>query len=326
VDDLGALPAHYAAGAGSPDMLAYLLALADPSCVRPDRHGRTLLHYAAASASPDTLVALAPWLAAHPGAAQAQDADGRLALHYAAQVGSVPVLRTLLERAHKPASVHAQDANGFTPVLLAAHHGHFDAVAAMLQFAAPPPLAPLSAGDAGGEPRHALLLSAEQGLPVVLAWLLAFSASAVRSSASPARALTVLAGLSRLQPPQVNCSDAAGLTPMHFACAANNENLVQLLNAAGSDVGHASKDGTAPLHNLAATGAKASTKVAQWLVAAGAPANARTAAGSTPLHLAASSGAAALIPILAHAGCPVNGQNKDGSTALMLVRGGRRRW
>ena len=119
---------------------------------------------------------------------------------------------------------------------------------------------------------------------------------------------------------QVNCCDSAGLTPMHFACAANNENLVQLLNAAGSDVGKVSKDSTTPLHNLAAAGPKASTKIAQWLLGAGAAANARTTTGSTPLHLAASSGSSVLIPVLAHAGCPVNGQNKDGSTALMLVR------
>lgn len=101
------------------------------------------------------------------------------------QMGNLEMLKVLLEESHKLAqAVHAQDDDGFTPVLLAAQHGHFDAVAYMLQFSAPPP--PVTAADVPPpKPKHSLLLAAEQGLPVVLAWLLAFSSSQVRSCTRP---------------------------------------------------------------------------------------------------------------------------------------------
>lgn len=70
-------------------------------------------------------------LIAHKCSARVKDTRGQLPLHRAAAVGSVPILKTLLEEGKSP--VNATDGDGFTALHQAISEGHGDAAIHLLK-------------------------------------------------------------------------------------------------------------------------------------------------------------------------------------------------
>ena len=115
-----------------------------------------------------------------------------------------------------PAAVHAAGADGWTPLHLAAHLGHAEAVRGLL--AAGASVAAVSANATANTPLHAALAGAEETAVVEL--LLAHGADA-------------------------NAVGGGGWRPLHLAAARGNAVLARRLLAAGADPGARGDDGRA---------------------------------------------------------------------------------
>lgn len=85
------------------------------------------MHFASSKANVSTVRTLI----AHKCSARVKDIRGQLPLHRAAAVGSVPILKTLLEEGKSP--VNATDADGFTALHHAVSEGHGDAAILLLK-------------------------------------------------------------------------------------------------------------------------------------------------------------------------------------------------
>jgi ankyrin repeat protein len=86
-DELGAYPHHYAAGSGNAALLALLHKCVDKDIFTSlDKNGRNVVHYMLAGGAEGMLEPLKAILKAYPDLADEQDSEGRLPLHYAAQV------------------------------------------------------------------------------------------------------------------------------------------------------------------------------------------------------------------------------------------------
>lgn len=152
----GRTPLHLACAAGNLPLVRRLVgARADPN--RPDAAGRTPLHRAAASGAA-TAADVVAWIVQQPGVDVAQgDRDGMAALHVAIAKGCDAAATALI--AHGQA-LDARDADGWTPLLLAAHAGRVDIVRGLLAagraavnvdaVADRPALSPLQAAAEGG--------------------------------------------------------------------------------------------------------------------------------------------------------------------------------
>lgn len=127
------------------------------------------------------------------------------------------------------------DADGWTPLHLAAFHGDAETVTLLLAQGADP-LA-RSRNAMANTPLHAALAGAESEL--VVRALLAGGGSAVLAAAS-------------------------GVTPLHLAAARGNRALAELLLAHGADARAAMDDGKRP-HEIAAE--RGHADVADWLAA-----------------------------------------------------------
>ena len=85
------------------------------------------LHFASSKANISTVRTLI----ANKCSARVKDIRGQLPLHRAAAVGSVPILKTLLEEGKSP--VNATDGDGFTALHHAVSEGHGDAAILLLK-------------------------------------------------------------------------------------------------------------------------------------------------------------------------------------------------
>ena len=138
--------------------------------------------------------------------------------------------------------------------------------------------------------------------------------------------------------------DAAGWTPLHYAAATGDLEMLKVLLLGGADAGAASKDGkdqtpaavaeeeendkAAELLSTAALPAEERLRNAceagdaegvQAALAAGADVNAADSEGWTPLHFAASEGHAAIVKTLVDKGADATKANEDGETAAQLA-------
>ncbi|KAF8538664.1 ankyrin repeat-containing domain protein [Trichophaea hybrida] len=94
--------------------------------------------------------------------------------------------------------------------------------------------------------------------------------SAVTVGTMPERAL-----------PVVNCKDACGMTPLHWAVQMSSA-IVEVLVTMGANVNASTTDGTTPLHLAAKK--SLDLKVLEILLVNGADINAEKGSGETPLH------------------------------------------
>ncbi|XP_077966089.1 poly [ADP-ribose] polymerase tankyrase-2-like [Styela clava] len=117
----------------------------------------------------------------------------------------------------------------------------------------------------------------------------------------------------------VNCRDTEGRhsTPLHFAAGYNRLSSVEYLLAHGADVHAKDKGGLVPLHNACSYG---HYDVAELLVKHGAVVNVADLWKFTPLHEAAAKGKYEICKLLLKHGADPDKKNRDGKTALDLVR------
>lgn len=94
--------------------------------------GQNALHFATSKSNLSTVRTLL----AHKCSARVKDKRGQLPLHRAAAVGSIPILKVLLEEGKSP--VNAQDMDGLTAMHHAISEGHGDAAILLLKAGAEP--------------------------------------------------------------------------------------------------------------------------------------------------------------------------------------------
>ncbi|XP_019773681.1 poly [ADP-ribose] polymerase tankyrase [Dendroctonus ponderosae] len=119
----------------------------------------------------------------------------------------------------------------------------------------------------------------------------------------------------------VNCRDLDGRhsTPLHFASGYNRVQVVEFLLQQGADVHAKDKGGLVPLHNACSYG---HYEVTELLVKHGASVNVADLWKFTPLHEAAAKGKYEIVKLLLKHGADSSKKNRDGATALDLVREG----
>jgi ankyrin repeat protein len=167
----------------------------------------------------------------------------------AAAAGDTATLRTLLEA--DPVLAHTKEADGTTPLHLAALYGRGGAVRVLLGFHAD-----VSARDDNGDtPLH---LAAAKGWQDVAVLLLASHAD-------------------------VNARDAHGATALHAAVFYKQDEMAKVLLAQHAEVEAVDDNGDTPLYMAAEAG---SLQMAEMLVAHHATVNARNVANGTPLGAA----------------------------------------
>ncbi len=203
-------------------------------------------------------------------------------IHDAAASGELQKMKFLIQA--QPALVNARDANGQTPLELAATNNRKHIAEALLSAGAD-----VNAKDNGGwTPLH---MAAAGGHRDIIALLLAKSAA-----------------------PNVQAKDNA--TPFIWATARGQKEAADLLLAAGADVNARDNFGQTPLHYAAFKGY---TDIVAVLLAKGADVKVRNNEGSTPLHLAAVSGARRIAQLLLASGAEPNVVDKQGRTAWQLA-------
>ncbi len=117
-----------------------------------------------------------------------------------------------------------------------------------------------------------------------------------------------------------------GDTALHFAAAAHNAEVINVLVAHGADVRAKNRLGDEPLH-AAAVGtpgserwdSKAQSAAIKALVEAGADPNAVNKMGVSPLHRAVRTRCSEAVRSLLASGADPAGKNKHGSDALLLA-------
>lgn len=104
----------------------------------------------------------------------------------------------------------------------------------------------------------------------------------------------------------LNAEDAMKETPLHYAVADNNLEVVRTLIDLGADVARANGDGTTPLHY------SQSTECAKILIRANAPIDARGLFGCTPLWNTNPE----IVKLVLDSGADINTRDNDGQTIL----------
>eukprot|EP00913_Durusdinium_trenchii_P033331 g31204.t1 len=182
-------------------------------------------------------------------------ANGRGALHLAAEEGHVSCLRLLLEaRADKDAAL-----DDYTPLHLATRNGHVEVVETLLKFGVEKD----TSTREGATPLHVASL---QGHAEVVRSLLQAGADKDKATFDE------------------------GFTPLHLACHRGSLEVIQMLLAAGANKDTTLSNGQTPLHSAANVG---HLEVVRLLLSVGA-AYVLTPDGLSPLHVAAHEGATPL--------------------------------
>ncbi|KAK9862761.1 hypothetical protein WJX84_006149 [Apatococcus fuscideae] len=222
-----------------------------------------------------------------------KDANGRTALHFAAQLGQLDACKHLLAKMQM--ATGCQDSKGYTPLALAAQAGEMQVVKLLLQHGADPNLH--QAGSPG--PLHCAAASGDRA--VVEALVEAGAALDAPSSAGTpflwaagsGQARTAQALLTLGCQPNVTTEDGVGAALM--ASAMGSLETLSVLEGHQVDVNLAAMGGVTALHAAAEAG---ELECAELLLKAGANADARDAEGSRPLDAAAAAGQKALVKLL----------------------------
>jgi ankyrin repeat protein len=281
---------HHAVLAPWPRLLAFGLARGLDANVR-DARGNTPLHLLLMRRHPDA-AAMLRQLIRHGADPMRAAGDGQTVLGLALQSGHHD-LAAWLRWSHWPLPARPlREAD----VADAARFGDLEAVRRMVQLGLP-----LDGRDAQG--CTPLLRAAGGGHAALVEWLIAQGAD-------------------------TGAAARTGATPLSAAVSARQEAVVARLIAAGATVDQTLPGGITSLMIAAALGFDA---IVQMLLVRGADASFRDELGNTALHAAVqfawasteAEPARRIIERLLDAGVPVNAQNHEGSSALLLLLGAR---
>jgi cytohesin len=336
-DMFGETPLHGAAGHGRLCSAQILLRYGADVNARAGRG--TPLHTAAWSGN----VAMVELLLDKGADVNAKDEAGVTAIYGAAVRGAVDVVKLLLERGYRVATI--EDA-----VLI----GDVERVKEFL--AADPNLVNARIGSKGKDQPTVLHLAAAAGRAEVVELLLSRGANPNARAQDGATPLHQAVWGVRAEGPEVvgvllahggdaNARDSSGATPLHIASHGGQVEFMELLLAAGGDPNAKDKQGRTPLHEAVHTdqellGAARSLDAAEGrhssrrpqailrsgqklaidvLLSGGANVNAKDDRGVTPLHIAAYSGYADVGDVLLARGASARVKSNDGTTPLHNV-------
>ena len=135
LDNHGWLPLHHACANGASHEVIKLLVDAYPAGkVTQDTQNRTPLHfYATRNSDSPAIMAANTELLSDSGAATLMDRSGMLPIHYACAYGTHPAVLKVLAKVY-PASLHAKEHNGRTPMHLAMVNAQRDESPNVMQF------------------------------------------------------------------------------------------------------------------------------------------------------------------------------------------------
>ncbi|XP_032648990.1 poly [ADP-ribose] polymerase tankyrase-2 isoform X3 [Chelonoidis abingdonii] len=238
-------------------------------------------------------------------------------LHVASEKAHNDVVEVVVKH---EAKVNALDNLGQTSLHRAAHSGHLQTCRLLLSSGCDPSIVSLQGFTAlqmGTESVQQLLqalFSFVEGIPLG-------NSDADRQLLEAAKAgdVDTVKKLCTIQ--SVNCRDIEGRqsTPLHFAAGYNRVSVVEYLLQHGADVHAKDKGGLVPLHNACSYG---HYEVAELLVKHGAVVNVADLWKFTPLHEAAAKGKYEICRLLLQHGADSTKKNRDGNTALDLVKDG----
>ncbi|XP_011264439.1 ankyrin repeat and death domain-containing protein 1A isoform X1 [Camponotus floridanus] len=242
---------------------------------------------------------------------------GRAPIHWAASRGNTEIIEMLMQA---KCDIEARDKYGMRPLHMAAQHGHRDAVKMLINAGANV--------SAVNKKQYTLLMCGARGSNVNVVEYLAeavesLNGEAVDSTGATAlhhaaisghpAVITALANIPRIV---LDATDKKGQTPMHYACAEEHLEAVEVLIGLGVNVDAQDNDGNTPLHVATRT---RHTGIAQLLLKAGANTELTDAEGFTPLHVAASQGCKGILNSMIQHGADLNKQCKNGNTSLHLA-------
>lgn len=277
----GRTPLHHAARLGRADICAMLFDYG--AAINPrDKQLQTPLFDALEAPDP---VAMLDFLVSAGLDADIANAEGRIPLHKAAESGSVPAIRKLLECTGNP---NRPDAKGFQPLHVAAEKNTVEAVQAVLFER----VAVFSANNEGDTCLH--LAAARTDSTDVAQYLLK----------------TEAAGL-------VNAVNINGRSPLHTAVRREHEALARAMIEGGGGVNLPDNTGATPLHEAAEIN---SLKMAKLLIENGADvAKSHAIKRVTPLILAIKNDSRAMVDLLMRHGADPSQADADGHTPLMAA-------
>lgn len=211
-----------------------------------------------------------------------KDANGRGALHFAAQSGKDEVCRFLVEELRLP--VDPQDNDGETPLIHAVRQGYLQTSLYLLEHGADPK-ATSNELDAS-----ALHHAAGTGLDDVVRVLLEKGVN-------------------------VDVPSEAG-SPLIWAAGNDRLDTVKLLLDYGANPNTTTEDDVTALLTAAAAG---SADIVDLLVKKGANVNVKAGGGTTPLHVAADNGNERMVTCLLNAGADPNALDEDDAKPLLAA-------
>jgi ankyrin repeat protein len=253
-------------------------------------------------------------LAARPGLIDGRDADGFTPLTVAANYGRTEAVKAL---ASLGANVNRAGENGCAPLFLAAHHGHLETVRALASLGAAVDVR----SNSGATP---VFVAAQEGhLEVVrvLASLGADLNAGVHDGTTP---LCVAAGQGHSEVVKalvalgavVNIPLGTGATPILVAAEHGHLDVVKALASLGADLDVAMAGGATPVFIAAEYG---HLEVVKALASFGADVNIPMNDGATPLYVAAEKGHLEVLRALASLGTDVNRAMNDGTTPAFIA-------
>ncbi|XP_076240661.1 uncharacterized protein LOC143183117 isoform X2 [Calliopsis andreniformis] len=242
---------------------------------------------------------------------------GRAPIHWAASRGNTEIIEMLIQA---KCDIEARDKFGMRPLHMAAWHGHRDAVKMLINTGA--------SVSAVNKKQYTLLMCAARGNNVGVVEYLAEAveslngdatdctgASALHHAASAGHP-SVITALCNIPKIQLNAIDKKGQTPVHYACADEHLEAVEVLIGLGANIDTQDNEGNSPLHLVTKM---RNTVIAQLLLRAGANTEVTDHMGFTPLHVAASQGCKGILDSMIQHGAALNKQCKYGNTPLHLA-------
>lgn len=262
-----------------------------------DPQGRNTLHHAAfhpdltmATQSTESLIKL------DPDGAKIGDCNGETAVHLAAELGRLDVLRLMID---KLGPVNFRNHRQETPLMYAAHGGHFASVIALVQDRGHGPAGDATLTDAEGK---TLLMHACASGHLDLVNLILQNMDGNHPELC-------------FPPLDINVGDEHGMTALMVACAEGHWQLLPSLVLAGANKAAKDNDGFTALH---VTAVEDEVLCASVLLDMGLDPNISDAKGWTPLMHAAWRGSDDVVSLLVDAGANLDVRNWDGDTALQI--------